>query len=129
VVFAPGPLSAKKMNLEATLLTEGIRAEQSVSAWTFLGLTVTRLRTFPGTLNPQQGLDPRLNLGSDVRELCKLNVLRVDYPPGMEQEDRLAQLDDIGGTVATWRIVQREDNPGDPEVILWLVKVLPQVDS
>lgn len=82
---------------------------------------------FYGLLTPAASIDPRLELGSDLRELSTLECLNIDASPwgaapDIAQQDRL--LDVMAN--ATWRVVKRENNPADFTVKFWVVKITGQ---
>ena len=116
------------MTLAQTIQLEGFAAQASVSAdtWIVLSGKAASLTQFQGVLEIMPGIDPRMDLGSDIRELGVLHVVR-SICPVVESQDTLSQI--TGDNTPTWKVIRREDNPGDIVVRLWMAKVVPGVDS
>lgn len=118
------------MNLESSIQLQGILAEQCVSGYIFQILPDGY--KFRGRLNNQIYKDPALSLGSDPRESAILSAIRSEVPASLINPDalsqvRLSQLDPVtGAQVGVWMVVNRDDNPAEPnEVSFELVHVTP----
>ena len=84
---------------------------------------VASTKMFNGILMPMPPIDPTMELGSDWRELSTLQVLRENLPAVASQD----RIKDSAGQL--WKVVRREDNPGDFSVKLWVVKVVSGKDG
>ena len=111
------------MSLSDTLLQEGFTAQLSVSGESFIVISgaAAGRNPFSGVLETLPGIDPRLDLGSDIRELACLHVIR-DSCPAVDSQDQIQEVSQ--STAPIWKVVRREDNPSDVVVKLWIVKVL-----
>ena len=126
------------MSFGFDLQREGIVAQESVDAEWFVVVTGKAATTkFKGIYNPVPPLDPNMPLGSDIREFATLEVLNENYPTDLESQDEIKKVvpqvgDDTDPGAATaptppiWSVVRRENDPGDPCVRLWLVKIVPE---
>ena len=116
------------MTLERIIHLEGFAAQCAVAAdlWIVISGQAQSLTPFQGVLEIMPGIDPRMDLGSDIRELGVLHVVR-SICPVVESQDTLSQI--TGDNTPTWKVIRREDNPGDIVVRLWMAKVVPGVDS
>src|SRR5437867_1046583 len=87
-------------------------------------------KAFPAILMPFAALDPRMELGRDPREYASLQCLRDDYPDGIESQDSIKSggSDPSDPALYSWRVVDRDDNPGDFAVKLFLVKIVEGKD-
>jgi hypothetical protein len=106
------------MSQENTIQEQGFSAQLSVCGHTFQ--LITTGQSFDGIIDPLPPVDPRMDLGSDIREISSLQVLREDCPV-IAQGDRLTQTS--VSPQAAWRVVKLEDNPSDPVNKMWVVKV------
>ena len=116
------------MTLERIIHLEGFAAQCAVAAdlWIVISGQAQSLTPFQGVIDPQPWIDPRTELGPDVRELGKLYVARgVD--PGLESQDMLCQTTVPGGQ--NWKVVRQDDNTSDTIICYWIVKVIDGVDS
>lgn len=130
-----------QVNIEAQLMTEGFRAELSVS-----GRLLTHVPTktqFKGILESLPAINPEsILLGYDPREMAILHVLNADCPP-IQANDRIQDAEAYtqwslvppnppqppdpanpsAKAPAVWLVAKREDNPADVEVRFTLRKV------
>jgi hypothetical protein len=121
----PAPLT-NKPPLSNRLQREGFHAQWGVSRDWFI--TVKDGIRFSGVLELMPSIDPRLELGSDTRELSCLHVLREKFPfSSINQGDQIQQTSAHGQPV--WKCVRRDNNPADIVVRLWIVKVVAGKDA
>lgn len=72
---------------------------------------------FQAVIASADPLDPNLDLGSDPREYMKIDVLRPT--PNLSAQDKCLIVED-GQQI---RIVKRMDNPVDPYVTFYAMKI------
>lgn len=65
-------------------------------------------------------IDPALELGADIREVCKAQILSP-APANIAANGRVKADDG-----QLWKIVKRVDNPADFTIDLYLVKITEQ---
>lgn len=113
------------MSLADTLQVEGFHTQMGVCAETFIHLP-TGL-SISGVVEVLPTIDPRLQLGSDTREVICLHFLREENQEllsELNQEERFQQMSQP--SKPTWIFIRRDDNPGDPVTKLWMAKMGPQ---
>jgi hypothetical protein len=83
-------------------------------------------KQFEAIIDAAPAIDPRLELGNDLREHAVIRGRR-DTMPLMHYGDLVQQLtglwfsDDTPAQV--WRVTKREDNPANIAIKYWVVKV------
>lgn len=83
------------------------------------------LRTFRGIINEAPEFDPRAELGSDLREVALLEVLRGECPKEVDYETGIIDT----STNQKFSILKRIDNPADIRIRFWMVKVVAGIDT
>jgi len=78
-------------------------------------------------------IDPRLELGSDLREHCTIEALRDRLPVGIKHGDVIKQTNPPFNTSTfqefpIWKVIKREDNGANFTIRYWAVKV-PQEEE
>jgi hypothetical protein len=116
------------VTLGATLRGQGFQANLDVN-----GRTLSLVSgggppiTFTALVNEQPALDPRLNLGSDGREYVQIVALRYMVPVGLLAFDARRQQFLTDETGQEYKLVRRDDNPGNENTVtFWAVKVTGQ---
>lgn len=74
---------------------------------------------FQALLTSEPPIDPRLDLGSDLRELCFAYCLRPT--PAINEQDEL-----VDDSMTIWKVVKVIDNPAQITVVFSLVRVTPE---
>lgn len=126
------------MSIALDALQEGFEARLDEFSDGEMFTLVRTGETFRGVLMPFPSIDPTMELGSDLRELSTIQVLRNEEPD-IQSQDRLRVVvspsvavssdPGIAPSSALWKVVKREDNPADFAVKLWVVKVLEGTDT
>ncbi len=84
---------------------------------------------FVAIIEVKPPIDPRLELGSDLREHAIISGRR-DVIPDMRHGDVITQLTGLWFTEDTppqpWKIIKREDNPADIAIKYWIVRIAPE---
>jgi len=78
-------------------------------------------------------LDPRMDLGADLREFATLECRRdtspdLQYGEVIIQQRPFWQVSD-NAPAPRWSVARREDNPADFAVKYWLAKLVPDKDA
>jgi hypothetical protein len=103
------------------LRLEGARVNQEINAVSVVILSSGK--TFRALASSQPAFDPSMELGSDLREIVRLSVVRSDLSGfGVLDKNALSQVAvTIAGSPHT--ITKREDNTASPFIDFDVVKV------
>lgn len=75
--------------------------------------------TFQALMTSEPPVDPRLDLGSDLREVTFAYCLRPT--PAIAEQDEL-----VDDSMVIWKVVKLIDNPAQITVVFTLVRVAPE---
>src|SRR5881394_264584 len=82
---------------------------------------------FDALIVEKPAIDPRLELGSDLRELALITGRRGKIPTDIKHGDVIQQLTGIWFAPDTppqnWKVVKRDDNPSSIGIHYWVVKI------